>query len=115
MTKTLTPEPGHYTVKLERGAVAVAVEIYYTVPDRCPETGDMMEDQNLEMNLNGRIITDYNKIDGYWSWLVPVGQSKHDYRKDLAAWERAHYRQGAFANPRQAVDFATMKAPFLGD
>jgi len=103
------PIPGHYTMRLVKKGPLVPVEIR-DVSDRCPETGELMEDQRFVATINGEEAP----VERAWPWCskAPITEAEYRFMVADARHAEAYRPEDPKASPRRAVDLLNAPIPF---
>ena len=100
------PAPGCYVLRLVRGGVPVAARIWVEDGERDPVTGDLLSDQRLLCEVDGRGIEDISAEDPRgWPWW-PISEQQHSYMTADAAWLRRHDPSNPRVNPTRRLEMA---------
>lgn len=97
--KIADPQPGHYRTRLVRGGVWVGVRIWWEDGIRCTETGDLLSDQILRAEIDGRAVDPHDAWlrcadepipEAEYLWLIADRRHARDWRpNDPEATPRA--------------------------
>jgi hypothetical protein len=96
-----TPHCGWFKRKLVKGGVFVPARIWMH-QEVCPETGDLLTDEVLLCEVNGKPADP----DDAWSWLCssPITEQEFRYLTARISFAVAHEPTDAFANFMKPID-----------
>ena len=104
------PQPGHYKMRLVSGGPWLPVIIWWHKADR-DEAGDLMEDEGLECEIDGK------RVDPYARWVSvarhPIGKLEFKRLSALRQWAADHAPDDPYAAPDQPVDLNKAAPNFL--
>ena len=103
------PQPGYFATRLVRGGIEVAARIWVVDGDRCPETGELMSDQEVFAELDGE------RTDPWRLWERTRGATIDEGRyRYLVAKRDAARRGDPELTPRERPDFEKIDADRFG-
>lgn len=106
------PQCGLYRTRLARNGAWVGVRIYLN-QDIDPETGALMDDERMILEINGKVRAPED-IDRWWPflWQHPISAEEWKYldslRQHTETWEPSH----PSARPHEPIDPLTSPIPF---
>src|SRR5262245_29086839 len=102
------PHCGWYQRRLAKGGVMVPCRIW--LHQEIGEDGELVDDERLECEINGRAAD----VIEQWHWLAdnPITEQRFNYLTARNVWAAWYAPDDPAANPRQPVDWLTMKAVF---
>ncbi len=105
------PIPGFYKMGLVRRGIDVPVFVDVQ-GDRCPETGELMEDERVIVIVNGH-EKGWDSID-YWNEKINmfakrISEPEYRYMLDVAEWARDFCPGDLAARPRESLSPAEYK------
>ena len=109
MNRIDQPRPGHYKRRLVRNGPWVPVRIWFHTGER-DEAGDLLEDEGLRCELNGK------RADPYEQWVgcagYPISKSEFEHMLNVKHWAEENAIDQPEANPRRPIDLGRMKPLF---
>lgn len=104
------PQAGWFKTKLVKHGPWVPARIWLT--SFTDEHGDLIEDEAFWCEVNG------SPRDAYWEWhylcRYPISEDEFHYMLAVQKWAEVNAPSEPEANPRQAVDWMTVRPPSIG-
>lgn len=97
------PVPGIYRLRLSKGAPWSAVRIWDEA-ERCPETGELMEDERFRCLVNGRDVNPDHYAERVNCFGERIDDREYAYLLSVNGWAVEHAPETPEASPTERVD-----------
>lgn len=111
-----TPKPGYYKMSRARKGVLVPVWVFEE-GERCPETGEPLEDIKAFVEINEHLIDEANarfmkEIERVNLFGEQITEKEYRYLCARRKWAEKFSPEDPAARPHEAVDFNKMEPLF---
>jgi hypothetical protein len=106
-------QPGWYKTRLVKGGPFVPARVFVE-REYDSESGDLLTDERLRIEVNGRIIDEEKHADA-WLGLAkrPITQAEYDYMTAVALHAGWHDTKQPQANPHKPIDWLSVRPPIF--